>query len=266
MADVITVPERAELSVRLKNSRPVDVTDFGRSLQALGREFEEFVVQRGYEPPPVNARLYVTRVESGSIIVTLQTLLDQGSFLLQHLDVLAGFVTNINEIINFILQQDKATKSAAVTIGSVERISTIVEPVAKDSGSNLTITVTGNTSPVTVNAVFVNSEKANAIQNGARRFLGASLPSSGHFEKELLHLHQMRGDLKAKTGDRGIIEKFSSKPVKLHFMTPNVKACIVDQSENPFKMAYLVDGEVSTVNGEPGLYKIYTVHDAIDKP
>jgi hypothetical protein len=36
------------------------------------------------------------------------------------------------------------------------------------------------------------------------------------------------GDIKAKTGDRVIIEKFSSKPVKLHFMTAEVKAAIGD--------------------------------------
>jgi hypothetical protein len=30
-------------------------------------------------------------------------------------------------------------------------------------------------------------------------------------------------------------------------------------------MAYLVDGEVSTINGESGLYKICEVHDAIEK-
>jgi hypothetical protein len=76
----------------------------------------------------------------------------------------------------------------------------------------------------------------------------------------------MKGDPKSKTGDRGVIEKFSSKAVKLQFMSPQVKASIVDLQENPFKMAYIVDGEASTVNGLPALYKIYEVHDAIEKP
>jgi hypothetical protein len=259
--------EHAELRVVLDNSRPVDVTDLGRSLEALGREYEEFVVGR-FEPPPVNARLYVSHVESGTIIVTLETLLDQASFLLKHVDVFAGFITNIQDIINLLLHLDKAPKPDTITNASVERISTIVEPVAKDSGSNLTInvTVSGAHAPVVVQPIIVNSEKANAVQNGARRYLGVSLPASGNFKNELMHLHQMRGDPKAKTGDRGIIEKFSTKPVKLHFMSPSVKASILDQPENPFKMAYVVDGEVSTVNGEPGLYKIYEVHDAIEKP
>jgi hypothetical protein len=52
-----TQPERAELQFVLHNRRPVDVTDLGQSLQAFGREYEEFVLDHGYEIPPVNARL-----------------------------------------------------------------------------------------------------------------------------------------------------------------------------------------------------------------
>jgi hypothetical protein len=264
--------ERAELTVRLENLRPVDITELGRMLQALGKEYEEFVVAR-FEGPRVNARLFVSRVETGSILLVLQTLLDQGSFILQHAEVFAGFMTNLHEIIDVLLPSkgvDAAGKKVPETItpASVERISTIVEPVAKDGGSNLTInvTVSGNTAPVYVQPIIISSERANALQNSARRFLGPQLPSSGSFKGELLQLHQMRGDIKAKTGDRGIIEKFSSKPVKLHFMTPEVKAAIVDQQDNPFRMAYVVDGEVGTIEGQPSLYKIQEVHDAVEKP
>jgi hypothetical protein len=259
--------ETAELTLVLRNTRPVDVTDFANSLQALGREYEEFVAGR-FEPGPINAHLYVSRVESGSIFVTLEALLDQASFIVKHIEVFAGFIANIQDIMNFLLKQDTATAPKGMTNASVERVSNLVEPVANDSGSNLTINVnvSGNTGPVNVQPVVVTSEKANAIQNGVRRYLGQRLPANGSFKKELLHLQQMRGDPKAKTGDRGIIEKFSSKPVKLHFMTPQVKSMIVDQQDNPFKMAYVVDGEVSTVNDEPALYKIYEVHEAIEKP
>jgi hypothetical protein len=260
--------ERPALKMVLENTRPVDVTDLGRALEAFGREYEEFVVGR-FEPPPVNARLYITSLETGSIIVELQTLLDQASFIVNAIDVFAGFVTNLQDIIDFLLLQDKEKKPHSITNTSVENISTFVEPIAKDGGSNVTITVNiagGSTAPVVIQPVVINSERANAIQNGARRFLGSALPTNGIFKNELLQLHQMRGDAKAKQGDRGIIEKFSMKPVKLHFMTPEVKASILDKPDNPFKLAYLVDGEVSTIGGQPGLYKIYEVHDAIEKP
>ena len=81
--------ERAELTIRLNTGRPVEVSDLGRSLQALGKQFEEFVVAHGYDHAPGNAQLFVTHLETGSIIATLQTMLDQASFVLEHLDVLA---------------------------------------------------------------------------------------------------------------------------------------------------------------------------------
>jgi hypothetical protein len=180
--------------------------------------------------------------------------------------VLAGFVTNLQDIINWLLNLDKLKPPPDVDSASVERVATIFEPVAKDSGSNFIVNVKDNTGTVIVAPIIVNSAKANAVQNGARRYLGAKPPSHGHFEKELLKLHQMKNDPNSKTGDRGIIEKFSKKPVKLHFMNPSVKGAIVDQPENPFKMVYVVDGEVSTVDGQPGQYKIYNVHEALEAP
>jgi hypothetical protein len=38
---------------------------------------------------------------------------------------------------------------------------------------------------------------------------------------------------------------------KSELHTPEVKAAIVDQQENPFRMAYIVDGEVGTIGGDP---------------
>ncbi|UWU86163.1 hypothetical protein N2605_06845 [Bradyrhizobium yuanmingense] len=258
----------ARLEVRFDNRRPIDITDLGRSLQALGQEYEEFVVGR-YEPAPTNSRLYVARVETGSILLILEPLLDQASFIVKHIDVFAGFVTNLQEIVDFLLlAQSKSKKVKAVNPASVERVSEIVDPVAKDGGSTLTVNVhvQGNTAPVNIQPIIINHERANALQNQARRYLGPEIPTSGGFRSELLQLYQMKGDAKAKTGDRGVIEKFSKRPIKLRFMSPEVKAAIVDQQDNPFKMAYIVDGEMSTIRGEPALYKIYEVHDATEKP
>jgi hypothetical protein len=64
-----------------------------------------------------------------------------------------------------------------------------------------------------------------------------------------MYLQQIRGGLKSKVGDGGVIEQFSAKPVKLHFMMPEVKASIPDNPENPFKLAYVVDDQVNTVEG-----------------
>ena len=67
-------------------------------------------------------------------------------------------------------------------------------------------------------------------------------------------------DAAAKQEEKGISGMFNGL-----MDMPEVKAAIVDQQDNPFRMAYVVDGEVGTIGGEPSLYKIQEVHDAIEK-
>jgi hypothetical protein len=110
------------LTVRIDNTRPVEITDLGRSLQALGKQYEDFVVLHGYDQTPANAQLFVSHLETGSIIVTLQTFLEQASFVLKYIDVLAGFVGNLNEIMNFLLRQDSVAKPP-ITRPDAERMS-----------------------------------------------------------------------------------------------------------------------------------------------
>lgn len=209
--------------------------------------------------------MYIAELRTGSIIAELKALLDQGSFVLDHIQVFAGFMSNLSDLINFFRAQSEKT-SVEITSDDAVRLSQILEPVAKDGGANIALSVIGNTAPVNVTNIIVTAEGANAIQNNIRRFLGPPLPERGNFEKEVMYLQQMRGDPQSTAGDRGIIEKFSSRGVRLNFMTPEVKAAILDAPENPFKMAYVVDGQVSTIRGEPALYKIFAVHDTIEKP
>jgi len=40
-------------------------------------------------------------------------------------------------------------------------------------------------------------------QNAARRFLGPSIPTQGEFEREVMYLQQIRGDLKSRSEIEG---------------------------------------------------------------
>ena len=65
--------------------------------------------------------------------------------------------------------------------------------------------------------------------------IGPTIPTQGQFERDVMYLQQIRGDLKSKVGDRGVLDKFSITPVKLYFMTSEVKASIIENPENPSK-------------------------------
>ena len=110
------------------------------------------------------------------------------------------------------------------------------------------------------------SQEANAAQNSARRYLGPTLPANQTLRDELLTLHQVRGDSKSRSGDRGIIESISKAPVKLLFSSEDIKKGILDSPENPFQRVFVVDVDVKTVDGKPALYKVLALKDSFDRP
>lgn len=251
--------------IKYDNGRPVELSDLGESFRALGRQYEEYVTRHGYDHQPGNAKLYISEVRSGSIIVILKNLLEQGSMVLKDFDVLAGFITNLYDLIDYF-RTPKPQPPTEITKDDASRLSRIVEPVAKDASGTVSFTFVGSSGPISITNIIINNETANAIQNNVRRFLGPTAPEPGAFQHEVLYLHQMRGDPMSNVGDRGVIERFSTKPVKLHFMTPEAKAAVLDRPY-PFKVAHVVDGQVSTVKGEPALYKVTNVHETIgDEP
>ena len=218
--------------------------------------------RHGFDQQAGNARLYVVELRTGSILLILKNMLEQGSMVLKDFDVLAGFISNLYALIDYF-RTTKPTPPAELTRDEAGRLSRIVEPAAKDGAGALSLTLVGNAGPITINNIVINNETANAIQNNVRRFLGPSVPEPGSFQREVLYLQQMRGDPNSKVGDRGVIERFSTKPVKLHFMTPEAKAAVLDRPY-PFKAAaHVIDGQVSTVKGEPALYKVTNVHETL---
>jgi hypothetical protein len=253
--------EGVAFEIKYATGRLVELADLGESFRALGKQYEEFVNRAGFDHQPSNARLYVSEVRTGSIIVVLKNLLEQGSMVIRDIDVLAGFTTNLYDLIEYF-RTSKPSPPAEITREDASRLSRIVEPVAKDGSGAISFTFNGAAAPISITNIVVNNEAANAIQNNVRRFLGPPLPEPGNFHREVLYLHQMRGDPRSKVGDQGVIERFSEKPEKLHFMTPESKAAILDRAY-PFKVAHVIDGQVSTVRGEPALYKITNVHETL---
>ena len=247
--------------VKYETERPVELSDLGESFRALGKQYEDYVHRHGFDQTPGNARLYVAELRTGSILLILKNMLEQGSMVLKDFDVLAGFIANLYELVDYF-RTAKPTTPTEITRDDASRLSRIVEPAAKDGTGAISFTFIGNTAPIAINNIIINNETANAIQNNVRRFLGPSVPDPGSFEREVLYLQQMRGDPMSKVGDRGVIERFSTKPVKLHFMTPESKAAILD-TPYPFKVAHIIDGQVSTVKGEPALYKVTNVHETL---
>jgi hypothetical protein len=247
----------------LKNQKPVDLLDLTSSLAAFGESYQDFVTDAGFDLEPGNVRFFVKDIRSGSIIADLASQAAQGSLTLQHVEAAAAFMANLNDIIQFFLGigapptlREKPSKREA------DQVIKILEPVAKDGGSQLFLTVSNG--DIHLHQHHYNSQQANAAQNSARRYLGPPIPTTEVRHDVLLRLHQVRGGVSSKVGDLGIIEEISRSPVKLSFASEETKRKILEQPF-PFESIFVVDVEVKASEGKPALYRILAVKDAFQR-
>jgi hypothetical protein len=201
--------------------------------------------------------------EQGHLLFGEHGLLPTAASVFDHADTLAGFLGSINDIAQFFLGNPEVEKKPPKK--EAEQIIKIFEPIAKDSDSQLDMQING---PVTIGEIHYhfNSQQANAVQNRARQYLGPTIPTNTTLHDEVLTLIQMRGDPKARVGDKGVIESISKTAVKLAFGSEQIKKDIVESPDNPFQRAFIVDVDVRTADGKPALYKILALKDSFDKP
>lgn len=259
------------LTIQYKNTRPLEVGDFADSLYAVANEYKRFVENKaGDATDAPEFRLFVKEMREGSIIAVLEAL---PSF--HDMAVTAGVglvalpsISQVNDIydfaghlkVTFDYLLHSVGKKPELNKASLDNVNSIVEPTAKDQGSQLIINVTGNNNVLVLNA---SSLDTNAVQNAAKRELKSlALPAQQSYERVILTWYQVRKDSSDK-GDRAIIESVSERPYKCVFQNETVKAAILADAENLFKFAYFVDVMVERIRGKIICYKIMGLYDKI---
>jgi|GEM_PF-368130 len=258
--------EEARLTIRIENKYPIELMDLTRSFNSFADEYHKHLSLQPDLPDQANIRLFIKEIKTGSVIADLVAMS------LPALPVIS-YMAYANSIISFsgylkkaydsLLGRSKAKLPLAKQ--NYENLSNIVEPIAKDNASQLTVqnVINGNVQI----SITLNSIEANAAQNAAKREIQAlAEPLSGVQEKVLIYWYQARKDVKSQVGDRGIIESISKKPVKVIFGTEGIKARMLLETENPFKFGYVVDVVVETVKDKPAVYKIINLYHKVELP
>jgi|SRR5579862_5267585 len=255
------------LTYEVKNTRPVDLLDFTASLSALGEEFQKFVHDHGgADFSEDNVRLYVQELTSGSIVAKLISLAQQYNLLSPDNAWVVQFVDYLSGCYNFFKAGGDDGESPKLEKAECDRLVQIVEPAAKDGGGQLNI-VASEGSTVNVH-LTINSTEANAIQNRIRRHRDAQpvqLKLTGIQHDQVLYWYQVRDDTAAKPGDRAVIPRIHERPVKVQFASDTIKSEMIDRPENPFRLYYIVDVDVTVIKDRPVLYRVLAVKDTMEK-
>lgn len=252
----------SKLTVEIQNVQPIELLDLTASLYSLGEEYKRFVASSELGVTG-GLKLYIKEIRAGSIITDLVALAPLALPFIEQTKTIIEYGKHLKSVYDFYAGK-KTDEKPNLDKTSLNHFSRIIEPVAKDTGSQFNIYAeNGGVVNLTMN---ISSSEANAAQNSIRRELDfLKEPEVGLHNKVVLYWFQARGTLTNQAGDKGIIESISTNPVKVVFDSDKTKALLLLQAgENPFRSAYIVDVFVETINGKPALYKITNFHERID--
>ncbi len=239
------VGQPVSLVYDFKNTRPVELVDFTSSLFSLGEQYRSYVARRQPAHGNDDVRLFVKEVRTGSIIAELISMATQSSFLAPAAPLILQYASELGDWFDFFKGVKEADDIKDMLLGTskkdLQQISNIVEPVAKDSGSMISMAAYSG-------GMIVNN-----------------LPESGAQPDQVLAWYQVRDDGATKPGDKAVIERFSTRPVRVRFASDAVKAAMIDTPDNPSKRLFVVDVDVSFVDGKPVLYRVLELKTSFER-
>lgn len=255
------------LTYTFTNTKPIELLDLTASLLAIGEQYRRFAEEHS-EASTDDYRLYVREARSGSIVIDLITYATQPQMLAPLAPILIQYSKELSDWFEFFKGIKAAKDIKELIFGKskkdLQQISDIIEPAAKDQGSQINITA-GDGAVILVNTSLTSTE-ANAGQNVLRRHIEhIPLPTTGIHHDQVLYWYQMRHDHAAKPGDKALIERIWNKPVKVRITSDAIKRRMLEDENNPFKKFYVVDVDVTESQGKPVLYKILDVKESFDR-
>ncbi|MBU3627997.1 hypothetical protein [Polynucleobacter sp. AP-Reno-20A-A9] len=251
------------LEIRINNEQPVMLADLTVALLGVSQQFEKFIENEVGKGDEIGSGLFVKEVRSGSIVVELVAQSLPLVSLLWSSGSLGEWLNYSKSVIDW-LSGKASIAPKNITKQDLRQWNDILEPVAKDQGSQMVLSVSGDNNKI--QQIFVSSSEANAVQNRIRREIELmDEPDNSVHRKCVMTWYQAKFDNSSDTGNKAIIEAISDSPIKVIFENNAVKRAMMAGSEKFSKpwheLAYIVDVKVQTIKGQPKVYTIMNYYD-----
>lgn len=256
--------DKMKLMIEIQNKQPVALLDLAQSMLSTASEYQSYLTKHAPDVDSENTQLYIKEVRSGSVITELVAMAPYALPLIENADSILEYGKYLVEALSWFKGDDKKPDEE-FSRKSLENLSTIIEPVARDRGSQMIlsgVTINGD-----VNFTFnIDSTGANAAQNSIRKELELMKePVTGMHSQVVMYWAQARNQTNSRSGDRARIESIYRGDVKVLFANDALKSRMLFEPDHPFEKAFIVDVAVETINEKPVLYRVLELHETIDR-
>ena len=253
------------LVIKITNNKPIELLDLTKSLVAFVNQFDSYVSENGQRKEDREAKLYVKEIKSGSVIFELVEFASKTAIpFLENANIIIGFAGYLKKAYDFY-KGDQSDSSIVYSNSDCKELSQIINPVANDNGSQINISATINNN--TENTFVITSMEANALQNILEKAIKQNKSpelDDSIKKKVLLKWWQTRSDIKAKSGNKGVIDELSEKPMSILFEDETLNEEMLHGDYNPNETVFVVDVKLQTVGGKLAAYKVVKFHEALD--
>jgi hypothetical protein len=162
-------PKDTKLLIHLKHSKPVEINEFTASLNAVGNLYSSFVQENGGCDEQAQAKLYVEKIQEGSIMVYLSELVSAGLIpFMENSNTILDFASYLKTVFGYYIHGEG--DKPELTIQECKDFGNMLSVVAGDHKGRMEIgaVVKGDNNNVLVGCI-INYTDSNAGQNTFKR-------------------------------------------------------------------------------------------------
>ena len=256
------------LLVHIEHSKPIEVSEFVSSLNALNSLYSSFVKKNGDNKIITRSKLYVEKIEEGCIDIYLCEIVSAALIpFMENANIIFDFASYIKLVYDYFTKGDG--KKPELDVQECKNFSEILGIVASDPKGEMSIGAINKTNKGHIfNNCTFNFGESNSAQNQLSKeidTLKLENSAGNTYKRVLMQIYQVRNEANKNEGNKAIIDEISKgKKIGVVFETDELKNAILFSDINPTQKAFWVDVEVLTVDGKPKAYNVTALHDIID--
>lgn len=274
------------LIIKFEPNGPVELDDLTGGLAALARLYARHYRQRDEATPA--PRLYITRLETGSIIAEVAPyamMLGQAVYFADQAMIVADFTRRIAAGLRaFADPNGLVAETEHPSLDDASDLKEFIRPLAGRRGARLGVKAArfrkrdGDREVVAeyefdeaeLNRASVNIDHALSEPPLIDAVKEEQTHDSGLIREVMLFLQQASvqpGKERGRTADKGVIPEVSDKALPVYFRKSfqDLKDKMVRGAINPLTNAFVVDVHVQRLSGEPTGYIVAAVHEIMPR-